>query len=100
VESEVQVHFVLVGHFFPFAPTALLHTYADPTGGDVYRAKGERELNKALVQISELLRHQYLLSYVPNNSNAGSAPVIRKIEVKLRRPGLKVTYRERYVQSP
>ncbi len=100
IQSEVQVHFALVGHFFPFAPTAALHPYADPTGGDVYRAASERELSKVLTEITDLLQHQYLLSYVSNNTIRGTAPVIRNIEVKTTRPGLKTTYRRAYVQVP
>jgi hypothetical protein len=100
IESEVQLDFVLVGHFFPFAPVSPLRTYSDPTGGDVYRATGERELNKVLSQITSLLQHQYLLSYVPNNLVSGSIPLVRNIEVKTNRPGLKITYRRKYVQIP
>jgi hypothetical protein len=100
IEREVQLDFVLVGHFFPFAPVAPLHIYSDPTGGDVYRATGERELNKDLGQITELLQHQYLLSYISNNAVIGATPIVRNLEVKTSRPGLKLTYRRKYVQIP
>lgn len=100
IESEVQLDFVLVGRFFPFAPVSSLHAYADPTGGDIYRATGERDLKNVFSQITELLQHQYLLSYVSNNTVTGSTPVVRNIEVKTTRPGLKITYRRKYVQVP
>jgi hypothetical protein len=100
IESEVQLEFVLVGHFFPFAPVAPLRAYSDPTGGDVYRATGDHELKKVLAQITESLQHQYLLSYVSNNAVTGSTPVVRNIEVKTARPGLKLTDRRKYAQVP
>jgi hypothetical protein len=100
MDREVQVYFVLTGHFFPFAPTSILRAYAEPTGGSVFRATDDREMQAALSKITDLLRNQYLLTYVSDNPTPGSQPAMRRIEVRLNRPGFKTMYRRSYLQIP
>ena len=92
---------VLVGHFFPLAPTSDLRKFAEPTGGDVYRVTDvdrAAALHNTFARIIEQARHQYVLTYVSNNVVPGPSPVNRKIEIKTNRRGLKPSYRTGYLQ--
>jgi VWFA-related protein len=101
--AQVQMYAVMVGHFFPVAPTSDLRKYAEPTGGDVYRVIDEDRaaaLHTTFARIIEQARHQYVLTYVSNNVVPGPLPVNRKIEVKTNSRGLKSSYRRGYLQYP
>jgi hypothetical protein len=57
--AQVQMYVVLVGHFFPVAPTSDLRKYAEPTGGDVYRVTDDDRataLHTAFARIIEQAR--------------------------------------------
>ena len=102
-QADRDTNAVLVGHFFPVAPTSDLRKYAEPTGGDVYRVTDEDRataLHTTFARIIERARHQYVLTYVSNNVVPGPLPVNRKIEVKTNRRGLKSSYRTGYLQHP
>jgi len=100
MNREVQLYFILAGHFFPFAPTSILRAYAEPTGGSVFRATDDREMKTALSKITELLRNQYLLTYVSDNPTPSAEPAMCRIEVRLKRPGFKIMYRRSYLRIP
>jgi hypothetical protein len=57
-------------------------------------------MENAFSLITEQARHQYVLSYVSNNEIAGQLPVLRKLEVKTTKPGLRVHHRTEYLQYP
>src|SRR5262249_38090714 len=66
-ERGIQAYAILIGQFFPFAPTSALRSYVEPTGGEVYRATSPKALEAAFMEIVDHARHQYLLSYVSDN---------------------------------
>jgi VWFA-related protein len=99
--AQIQMSAVLLGHFFPVAPTSELRKYAEPTGGDVYRVTDDDRataLHDTFARIIEQARHQFVLTYVSNNVVPGPSPVNRKIEVKTNSRGLKASYRTGYLQ--
>lgn len=99
--AQVQMSAILLGHFFPVAPTSNLRKYAEPTGGDVYRVTDDtraRTLHDTFARLIEQARHQYVLTYVSNNVVPGPSPVNRKIEVKTNSRSLKPSYRTGYLQ--
>ena len=100
VQRQIQVYGVAVGNALLEGPTSILHAYADATGGDVYRAPTQNSIEAAFPRITEQARHQYVLSYISNNEIPGLLPVNRKIEVRVNRPNLKVSHRQRYLQYP
>lgn len=63
------------------------------TGGMYFRPRNEKEWDEAFAQIEAELRNLYELSYAPSRAGDGSA---RKIEVKVKRPGWRVTHRPGY----
>lgn len=67
--------------------------YTKYTGGREYSYMTQRGLQKAIADIGEEIHSQYLLTYLPNNSaDAG----YHEIEVRVLKPGLKVTTRPGY----
>ena len=99
-QSQIQTYGVTVGMALLEGSTSIIHSYADVTGGDVYRARTLDAMEAAFSWITTQARHQYVLSYVSNNEIAGLLPVMRKIEVKAGRPGLNVNHRKNYLQYP
>jgi hypothetical protein len=102
--DQIQIYGVNLGECFtipPSDPRAQLRQYSDPTGGEVYRVASEsRQLQTAFARIIEQARHQYVLSYDSSNPHPAQSPLVRKIEVKVNRPHVKVTYRKQYLQYP
>jgi VWFA-related protein len=68
--------------------------YATATGGDTYTASKQHELERLYGQITEQARNQYTLGYVPEH-HAGNR-TYHSIEVRIRRPGLKLLARQGY----
>ncbi len=67
--------------------------YTKYTGGREYSYKTQRGLEEAISDISEDIHSSYLLTYLPNNpEDAG----YHEIEVRILKPGLKVTTRPGY----
>jgi hypothetical protein len=97
IQKQIQVYGVSVGNALLEGSGSVLNLYAGATGGDVYRAPTQSSMEAAFPRITEQARHQYVLSYVSNNEVAG-LPVNRNIEVKVNRPGVKVSHRQRYLQ--
>jgi Ca-activated chloride channel family protein len=58
--------------------------------------RNPRELAPTLRQIAAELRHQYLLGYAPT---AGGRTGWRALEVRVKRPGVRVRAREGYVPA-
>jgi VWFA-related protein len=100
VRDQIQFYAVTTSVPVMDRVTSILSTYANASGGDVYSGRTEKGMQNAFARITEQARHEYVLSYVSNNEVTGSLPVLRKIEVKAARPGLKLHHRSEYVQYP
>ncbi|MBI2956019.1 MAG: VWA domain-containing protein [Acidobacteria bacterium] len=74
--------------------TTVLHDYARVTGGDVYAPMTQAALADALAAITEQARYQYTLVYAARPAPAGRE--YRRIEVRVRRSGLKLHARHGY----
>jgi VWFA-related protein len=75
----------------------ILPKYASATGGEVFSEFGERALEDAYSRITEEARNQYTIGYttpVRPSSN------YRSIEVRVKRPNLKVYARDGYYPLP
>ena len=64
---------------------SVLRRLSRQTGGDLIRARRDKDLAEAFQEIAKELRTQYLLGYTPTNTNRDGA--FRKIEVKVVRKG-------------
>jgi VWFA-related protein len=100
VRNQTQFYAVTVSVPVMDRITSTLGNYASRTGGDVYSGRTEKGMQDAFARITEQARHEYVLSYISNNEVSGLLPVLRKIEVKAARPGLKVRHRSEYLQYP
>ena len=67
--------------------------YTKYTGGREYSYMTQRGLQKAIADIGDEIHSQYLLTYLPNNPNEAG---YHEIEVRILKPGLKVTTRPGY----
>ncbi len=67
--------------------------YTKFTGGREYSYKTQRGLEDAIADIGNEIHSQYLLTYLPNNPDEAG---YHEIEVKVLKPGLKVTTRPGY----
>jgi VWFA-related protein len=67
--------------------------YTRYTGGREYSYKTQRGLEQAIADIGDEIHSQYLLTYLPNNTNEAG---YHDIEVRILKPGLKVTTRPGY----
>ena len=67
--------------------------YTKYTGGRQYSYKTLKGLEQAVTDIGEDIHSQYLLTYLPSNASEGG---YHEIEVKILKPGLKVTTRPGY----
>lgn len=67
--------------------------YTQFTGGREYSYKTQKGLEEAIVDIGQEIHSQYLLTYLPNNPDDSGYHVI---EVRILKPGLKVTTRPGY----
>ena len=90
-QSGVLVYPIAIGSSRP----PLFVELAVATGGRSFVAKQPRELEPTLATIARDLRLQYLLGYVPNRA-ASSEPRWHAIEVRVRRPDLRVRARDGY----
>lgn len=100
IRHNIQFYGVTVGMPLMDEGISPLHTYAYATGGDVYSGKTRDGMETAFAQITELSRHEYVLTYVSNNEVSDLLPVMRKIEVQTTTPDLKINHRSSYWQYP
>lgn len=72
----------------------LLQQICERTGGQVFFAENSYALDSVFEQLSQILRAQYTLSFYSNSEhNDGS---YRRLEVQVKRPGLRVRARKGY----
>jgi len=95
--SDVSVYSVSVGHAFLQKETPRLEHYAKSTGGDVYFASKQRDLERLYSAVTEEARNQYTLTFSPEDVDRKKD--YHTIEVRVRRPDLDVSAREGYYQG-
>ena len=76
-------------------PDSILNRFANETGGGYFDLKKDADLNASFTRIAQELRSQYLLGFSP----AALDGKVHKLEVRVKRPGLKVRSRRSYVAS-
>jgi Ca-activated chloride channel family protein len=72
----------------------LLTQLVEPTGGQVFRPRGSRDLGQIYQKILDELAAQYVLGFFPEPGRADGK--FRRLKVEVRRPGLKVRHRQGY----
>ena len=72
-------------------PIVVFERLTKESGAESFVANSEEGLVAALKKVSDLLQAQYTLAYYPE----GTSKTLRRIQVKVRRPGLVVTSRRR-----
>jgi Ca-activated chloride channel family protein len=76
-------------------PDSILNRFALETGGGYFDLKKNADLNSSFSRIAQELRSQYLLGFAP----AVLDGKIHKLEVRVKRPGLKARSRRSYIAS-
>jgi Ca-activated chloride channel homolog len=76
-------------------PDSILNRFANETGGGFFDLKKDADLNSSFTRIAQELRSQYLLGFSP----AALDGKVHKLEVRIKRPGLRSRSRRSYVAS-
>jgi Ca-activated chloride channel family protein len=76
-------------------PNRYLEEVATSTGGGYYELSEQDDLNKAFTRIALELHQQYLLGFTPEKLD----DKVHKLDVKVKRPNMKVRARKSYVAS-
>jgi len=71
-----------------------LAQYANPTGGDIFPAAKQLDLERMYSALTEEARNQYTLGFDPTKTNGKGN--YHTLEVRVERPGLAVTARQGY----
>ncbi len=72
-----------------------LRTFAEATGGHFFKSKADLErLREAFAKINQEIKNQVSLGYVSKNTRRDGE--FRKVEVRVKKRGLKVTHRKGY----
>jgi VWFA-related protein len=86
------VFYQVRGHFY--TGSDVMKKMAEETGGRAFFPDNAEELQKAFDEIAAELRSQYSLGYTPTNTKHDGR--FRKVEIKVKRPGLRVQARRGY----
>ena len=76
-------------------PDSVLNRFATETGGGYFDLKKDADLNSSFTRIAQELRSQYLLGFSP----AALDGKVHRLEVRVKRPGLKARSRRSYTAS-
>ena len=76
-------------------PDSILNRFANETGGGFFDLKKDADLNSSFTRIAQELRSQYLLGFSP----AALDGKVHKLEVRIKRLGVKSRSRRSYVAS-
>jgi Ca-activated chloride channel family protein len=76
-------------------PDSILNRFANETGGGFFDLKKGADLNSSFTRIAQELRSQYLLGFSPATLDGK----VHKLEVRVKRPGLKSRSRRSYIAS-
>ncbi len=72
-----------------------IREFANSTGGLFFKSKASlQRLREVFAQINQEIKNQYSLGYIPSNPTRDDS--FRRISVKVKRSGLKVTHRKGY----
>jgi Ca-activated chloride channel family protein len=91
--NDVMIYPVALGRERP----SVFAELAAVSGGRSFHVRDPRQLGTTLAAIATDLRHQYLIGYTPARPLAGGAREWRSIQVKVRRPGVRVRARDGYL---
>ena len=94
LSSDVSVYGVGVSEAVLDRKRAAIGKYVDATGGDVFYASSRNALEEDYTRILEESRNRYTLAYAPTGTDRSKE--FHQIEVRIERPGLKVTARDGY----
>ncbi len=76
-------------------PDSILNRFANETGGGFFDLKKNADLNSSFTRIAQELRSQYLLGFSPALLDGK----VHRLEVRMKRQGLKTRSRRSYVAS-
>ena len=76
-------------------PDSILNRFANETGGGFFDLKKDSDLGASFTRIAQELRSQYLLGFSP----AALDGKVHKLEVRVKRTGLKARSRRSYVAT-
>jgi Ca-activated chloride channel family protein len=76
-------------------PDGILSRFANETGGGFFDLKKNADLGASFTRIAQELRSQYLLGFSPSALDGK----VHRLEVRVKRPGLKARSRRSYVAS-
>lgn len=76
-------------------PDSILNRFASETGGGFFDLKKDADLGASFTRVAQELRSQYLLGFSPASLDGK----VHKLEVRVKRPGLKSRSRRSYVAS-
>ena len=76
-------------------PDSILNRFATETGGGYFDSKKDADLNTSFTRIAQELRSQYLLGFSPTALDGK----VHRLEVRVKRPGLKARSRRSYTAS-
>jgi VWFA-related protein len=96
--NQIQLYAVGVDYALREGTLGVLSSYARSTGGDTFSGGSTSDMETAFPKITEQARNQYVLSYVSDTRPRAGA--YHDIDVKVSRPGVKVTHRKGYTQFP
>lgn len=95
--SGIAVYSVGVGNANFDRGLSVLSKYAHATGGDVFYGLKRETIENLYSALTEQARNQYTLAYVPRGTDR--ALEYHTIEVRVRRPSLKLVTREGYYSA-
>ena len=76
-------------------PDSVLNRFATETGGGYFDLKKDADLSASFTRIAQELRSQYLLAFTP----AALDGKVHRLEVRVKRPGLKARSRRSYTAT-
>jgi VWFA-related protein len=94
LSADAAVYAVGVGDAVLNRVAGVLSRYARATGGDIFYALGVEPLEEIYGRLTEQARYRYTLGYVPSRRSLSHD--YRRIEVRVRRPGLTLLARDGY----
>lgn len=101
--ADVSVYSISITRSVPIGRSLLQHgaaeldKYATSTGGDTFFGAKQRDLERLYSDLTEQARNQYTLTFSPQDIHTDHD--YHTIEIRVRRPGLKITARDGYYQS-
>ena len=95
--DNISVYAVAVGSNSFHSKFALMRSYANDSGGDIYYAPRSDQMEKLYSRITEQARHEYTLAYAPRGHDKSSSYHVVRVETT--RDGLLVETRRGYYAS-